>query len=59
MQKKEDLACTEICGCTECENQQTTDVSDCDDVYNDVESDDSDVEKITLEGNLTASLSIL
>ena len=38
------MACTEICGCTECENQQTTDVSDCDDVYNDVESDDSDVE---------------
>ena len=44
MQRKEDLVCTEICGCTECENQQTTDVPDGDDVYNDVEADDSDVE---------------
>ena len=57
MQKRR-LACTEICGCTECENQQSTDISDCDDVYNDVESDDSDVKLITLERNLTALLRI-
>ncbi|CAB4027528.1 Hypothetical predicted protein [Paramuricea clavata] len=42
--KKEDLSCTEIRGCTECENQQSAEAADCDDVYNDVESDDSDVE---------------
>jgi hypothetical protein len=38
--KKEDLSCPEICGCTECDNQQSAETADCDDVYNDVELDD-------------------
>ena len=40
--KKEDLTCTELCGCTECGNQKPEETDE--DVYEDVEMDDSDQE---------------
>ena len=40
--KKADLTCTELCGCTECENQKPEETNE--DVYEDIEMDDSDSE---------------
>ena len=43
--KKADLTCTELCGCIGCENRPVEqNPEDDDDVYRDIESDDSDFE---------------